>query len=384
MSLHLPHRDGTLVPFSFTGTPAWRRPAAGFSSRIAFAAAHVIPRVTAENVPGQPADIDWDATLGFRHHLWSHGFGVAEAMDTAQRGMGLDWAACEQLIRRSSAEALAGGHRIATGVGTDHLPARVGLVEVIEGYLTQLEVTLDAGAQPIIMASRHLAASATGPDDYLRAYERVLAAADRPVILHWLGEMFDPALAGYWGSVDLAQATTTFVGLVRAHAERIDGVKVSLLDADHEIALRRALPEGVRLYTGDDFNYADLIRGDGEHHSDALLGAFAAITGPASAALQALDGGDLEGYDRLMAPTVPLSRHLFRAPTFHYKTGIAFLTWLTGHQPGFTMVNGQHAGRSIVDLAETARLADAAGLVHDVELAERRLGALLTVAGVDQ
>ena len=305
-------------------------------------------------------------------------------MDTAQRGMGLDWAACQELIRRSSAEAIAGGHRIATGVGTDHLPMGTSLDGVTDGYLTQLEVTLQADAQPIIMASRQLAAVASGPEDYLRVYARVLAASDRPVILHWLGTMFDPALAGYWGSSDVASATETFLELVAAHVDRIDGVKVSLLDADHEVSLRRRLPAGVRLYTGDDFNYAELIRGDGQHHSDALLGAFAAIAGPAAAALTALDACDLQRYDQVMGATVPLSRHLFAAPTFHYKTGIAFLAWLTGHQPGFQMVNGQHAGRSIVDLAETARLADAAGLIHDVDLAERRLGALLAVAGVDQ
>lgn len=384
MSLLLPGRDGSRQQFSFTGAPAWQPVSGGFSSRIAFAAAHVIPRVEAENVPGQPADIDWDATLAFRHHLWSHGFGVAEAMDTAQRGMGLDWAAARELIHRSCAEAIAGGHRIATGVGTDHLPMGASLAEVTEGYLTQLEVTLTEGAQPIIMASRQLAAAASGPDDYLQVYQRVLAASDRPVILHWLGTMFDPALAGYWGSDDVALATENFLGLVAAHPQSIDGVKVSLLDADHEISLRRQLPEGVRLYTGDDFNYAELIKGDGEHHSDALLGAFAAIAGPAAAALRAVDAGDLDRYDQVMGATVPLSRHVFRAPTFHYKTGIAFVSWLTGHQAGFSMVNGQQAGRSIVDLAQTARLADAAGLISDVDLAERRLGALLTVAGVDQ
>ncbi|MBO1029838.1 dihydrodipicolinate synthase family protein [Tessaracoccus sp. SD287] len=384
MSLLLPGRDGSRHRFSFTGAPAWLPPAEGFSSRVAFAAAHAIPRVEADNVPGRPADIDWDATLAFRHHLWSHGFGVAEAMDTAQRGMGLDWDACQQLIRRSSAEAVAGGHRIATGVGTDHLPPGASLGQVVDGYLTQLEVTLQAGAQPIVMASRHLAAVASGPEDYVRVYARVLAASDRPVILHWLGTMFDPALAGYWGSSDLDVATETFVDLVTAHADRVDGVKVSLLDADHEVSLRRRLPAGVRLYTGDDFNYAELIRGDGQLHSDALLGAFAAIAGPAAAALAALDAGDLQRYDQVMGATVPLSRQVFAAPTFHYKTGIAFVAWLTGHQRGFQMVNGQHAGRSIVDLAETARLADAAGIIHDVDLAERRLGALLTVAGVDQ
>lgn len=384
MSLLLPTRDGARVQFSFTGAPAWPRAAGGFSSRIVFAAAHVVPRVEGENVPGPPADIDWDATLAFRHHLWSHGFGVAEAMDTAQRGMGLDWSACRELIRRSSAEATAGGHRIAAGVGTDHLEAGAGLPEVVAGYLEQLDVVQQAGAQPIVMASRQLVAAAGGPADYAAVYDRVLREADQPVILHWLGEMFDPALAGYWGATDLDEATAVFLDLVHSHAARIDGVKVSLLDAAREVALRRELPASVRLYTGDDFNYPELIKGDGEHHSDALLGAFAAIAPVAGAALQALDAGDVATYDRVMASTLPLSRLVFRAPTYHYKTGIAFIAWLTGHQPGFSMVNGQHAGRSIVDLAETARLADAAGLVEDVELAERRLAALLTVAGVEQ
>ena len=384
MSLMLPTPTGGLEKFTFIGAPAWPTHPGGFTSRIAFAAAHVVPRVTGENVPGQPADIDWDATLGFRRHLWRHGFGVAEAMDTAQRGMGLDWAACQELIRRSAAEAAAGGHRIAAGVGTDHLAIGASIEQVIEGYLEQLAVVEGAGAQPIIMASRQLAAVARSAEDYAQVYAAVLGQVSAPAVLHWLGEMFDPALAGYWGSTDVAQATQTFLSVIADNVRAVDGVKVSLLEADHERGLRAALPAGVRLYTGDDFNYPELIKGDGQRHSDALLGAFAAIAPAAGAALAALDEGDLDRYDSLINPTLPLSRLVFRAPTYHYKTGVAFIAWLTGHQPGFSMVNGQHAGRSIVNLAETARLADAAGLVTDVDLAERRLAALLTVAGVDQ
>lgn len=384
MSLMLPTPTGGLEKFTFTGHPAWPTHPGGFTSRIAFAAAHVVPRVTGENVPGQPADIDWDATLGFRHHLWRHGFGVAEAMDTAQRGMGLDWAGCQELIRRSAAEAAAGGHRIAAGVGTDHLAIGASIEQVIEGYLEQLAVVEGAGAQPIIMASRQLAAVARSAEDYALVYAAVLGQVSAPAVLHWLGEMFDPALAGYWGSTDVAQATQTFLSVIADNVRAVDGVKVSLLDADHERGLRAALPAGVRLYTGDDFNYPELIKGDGERHSDALLGAFAAIAPAAGAALAALDEADLDRYDSLINPTLPLSRLVFRAPTYHYKTGVAFIAWLTGHQPGFTMVNGQHAGRSIVDLAQTARLADAAGLITDVGLAEHRLAALLTVAGVEQ
>ncbi|MDN5726804.1 MAG: dihydrodipicolinate synthase family protein, partial [Propionibacteriales bacterium] len=240
------------------------------------------------------------------------------------------------------------------------------------------------GVQPIVMASRQLAAIARSAEDYTAVYDEVLHAADRPVILHWLGTMFDPALTGYWGSDEVPVATEHFLGLITAHADKVDGVKVSLLDADHEIALRAALPEGVRLYTGDDFNYPELIKGDGERHSNALLGIFAAIAPAASAALQALDDGDMAAYDAAMEPTVPLSRHIFATPTFHYKTGIVFLAWLSGHQPGFTMINGQQSGRSVVHLAETARLADQAGMFADGDLAADRLRQFLTVSGVAQ
>ncbi|WP_221504590.1 dihydrodipicolinate synthase family protein [Kitasatospora gansuensis] len=353
-------------------------------SRVVYAAAHVVADPAAENAPGAPAALDWDTTLAFRHHLWSLGLGVADAMDTAQRGMGLDWATTRELITRSGAEARAVGGRLACGVGTDQLAQPAPLLsDILAAYEQQLEVVEQAGAQPILMASRALAAVAVGPEDYLAVYGELIAQSARPVILHWLGEMFDPALAGYWGSASLDAATGTVLALIREHAGRIDGIKVSLLDADREVALRRALPAGVRLYTGDDFNYPELIRGDELGHSDALLGVFDPIAGVASAALRALDAGDLDRYDELFAPTLPLARHLFAAPTFHYKTGIVFLAWLAGHQEHFTMVAGAQSARSVPHLVELFRLADAAGVLPDPALAAHRMRQFLAVAGVD-
>jgi Protein of unknown function (DUF993) len=349
------------------------------TARIAFAAAHVVPDPLSDTSPGAPAVLDWDSTLGFRRYLWSLGLGVAEAMDTAQRGMGLDWAATQELIRRSAAEASGG--RIAAGAGTDQLgPGEHSLAEVTAAYAEQLAVVEDAGAQPILMASRALCAAATSADDYLKVYGELLEQSSGPVILHWLGEMFDPALAGYWG----ASPDDVVVELISSHAAQVDGIKVSLLDAGREVALRNRLPEGVRLYTGDDFNYPELIRGDADGYSDALLGIFAAIGPAAAAALAALNEGDMDRYDEVFAPTVPLARHLFAAPTYYYKTGIAFLAWLNGHQPGFTMVGGLQTGRSLPHLIETHRLAAAAGVLTDPDLAAARLRSLLAVNGVPE
>jgi len=302
-------------------------------------------------------------------------------MDTAQRNMGLDWPAVVELVTRSAALARESGARIASGAGTDHRKTLSGIGEVADAYLEQVEVIEGAGSQVIVMASRHLAALARGPEDYLAVYDTVLSQVREPVILHWLGEMFDPQLAGYWGSRDVDEATATFLSMVEAHASKVDGVKVSLLSAEHEVGLRAALPEGVRLYTGDDFHYPELVRGDGERHSDALLGAFAAVAPAASAALTALDEGDLATYDEEMAPTLALSRHVFEAPTYYYKTGIAFLAWLSGHQPGFTMVGGLQSARSVVHLAQVFALANEARLLPDPELASYRLGLLLEAAG---
>ncbi|KQV21757.1 hypothetical protein ASE03_15870 [Kitasatospora sp. Root187] len=351
-------------------------------SRVVYAAAHVVADPLGTNAPGAPAVLDWDATLAFRHHLWSLGLGIADAMDTAQRGMGLDWAATRELITRSGAEARAVGGRLACGVGTDQLAAP-SLDGVLAAYEEQLAVVEQAGAQPILMASRALAATARGPEDYLAVYGKLIGQSAQPVILHWLGEMFDPALAGYWGSADLDRATETVLTLIGEHTGRIDGIKVSLLDADREIALRRALPAGVRLYTGDDFNYPELIRGDELGYSDALLGIFDPVAGVAAAALGALDAGDLDRYDALFGPTLPLARHLFGAPTYHYKTGIVFLAWLAGHQEHFTMVAGAQSARSVPHLVELFQLADAAGVLPDPELAARRMREYLAVtAGV--
>jgi len=358
------------------------RPASPPRCRIAFAAAHVVADARGENLPGAPAMIDWESTLAFRRHLWSYGMGVAEAMDTAQRGMGLDWAATQELVRRSATEALALGGRIAAGAGTDQAAAHVGsLDDVVVAYEEQLEMIEGTGAQVILMASRQLAGVARSADDYLVVYARLLRQVRRPVILHWLGSMFDPALAGYWGSRDLDEAMDTLLTLIGDHAENIDGVKVSLFDADHEVRVRDRLPRDVRLYTGDDLNYPDLIKGDGRRASDALLGVFAAIAPAASSALQALDRADVAAFDATMGPTVPLGRHLFGAPTFYYKAGIAFLAWLAGHQPGFSMVGGLQSARSVPHLVEAFRLADEAGLLPDSDLAAHRMRIFLEVAG---
>ena len=381
-TLNLPRPAGTWETLDLQPPREWPSHD-GFTSRVAFGAAHVITRALGDNTPGQPADVDWDSTLAFREHLFAHGLGVAEAMDTAQRGMGLDWATTQELISRSAAQAKAHGARIASGAGTDHLAADVDSVdEVLAGYETQLEFVESTGSQAIIMASRQLARTATTSEDYFKVYDRLLTQADRPVILHWLGTAFDPALEGYWGSNDVATATANFLELITAHSAKVDGVKVSLLDADHEKGLRSALPDGVRLYTGDDFNYPELIKGDGVHHSDALLGIFAAIAPAAGAALAALDRGDHTAYDALMEPTLPLARHIFAAPTYYYKTGIAFLSWLNGHQPGFTMVGGLQSARSALHLAHLLRLANDAGLLTAPDLAAQRMQALLATAGL--
>lgn len=366
----------------------WTKPSSPITSRKVYAAAHVIPRATADNTPGAPADIDWEATLAYRHELWSYGLGVADAMDTAQRGMGLDWAATAELIRRSGAEAATVGGMLACGAGTDQLDidtlpsGAAGLTAVLDAYREQIAVVGESGATIIIMASRALARVARSPDDYVAVYSTLLAEVDRPVILHWLGTMFDPALEGYWGSDDLERATAVFRELIEANSSKVDGVKVSLLDAQHEIALRRALPPKVRMYTGDDFNYPELIIGDERGHSDALLGIFAGIYPAASTALQELDRGNVARAEQILQSTQELGRHIFAAPTYYYKTGIAFLSWLRGRQSGFSMVGGLASGRSVEHLTTLFVLADKAGLLTDPELAIHRMGLYLELNGV--
>ena len=400
-SLILPSHDGGTREYRLQGGTSWARPAAPLIARRAYAAAHVIPEVLADNTPGAPARLDWDATMAYRHELWSYGLGVADAMDTAQRGMGLDWAATQQLIKRTGVEAasvVSAGNPatagksvrdlVSCGAGTDQLdsatlPAgEAGIKAVLEAYREQIAVVSEAGPKVILMASRALAKVARGPEDYLQVYSSLLEEVDQPVILHWLGTMFDPALAGYWGSDDVATATGTFLGLIRDNAAKVDGVKVSLLDAGHEVALRAALPEGVRLYTGDDFNYPELIDGDGSRHSDALLGIFAAIYPAASVALQNYDAGNAAKAREILDSTRELGKHIFSAPTFYYKTGIAFMSWLNGRQPGFQMVGGLHSGRSVCHLARTFELADKAGLLRDPALAAFRMSDYLRINGV--
>jgi hypothetical protein len=382
--------DGEVRRFELGEPGAWHRPTGPITSRIAYAAAHVVPRVLAENVPGAAADLDWDATMAFRHELWSYGLGVADAMDTAQRGMGMDWHATRELIRRSGRDAAAAGGRLACGAGTDQLVAEDiptgarGLSVITDAYREQIDAVRDAGAQVVLMASRALARVATAPADYVSVYGTLLAEADHPVILHWLGEMFDPSLRGYWGDVDVPTATATFLRLVEENQDKVDGVKVSLLDATHEVALRRALPTGVRLYTGDDFNYPDLIVGDEDGYSDALLGIFAAIYPAASTALQELDAGNAGRARDILESTRALGRHIFAAPTYYYKTGIAFLSWLNGRQPAFAMVGGLVSGRSVRHLAKVFVLADRAGLLTDPELACHRMRMYLEINGVGQ
>ncbi|MFI7675565.1 dihydrodipicolinate synthase family protein [Actinophytocola sp. NPDC049390] len=354
------------------------------TSRIAYAAAHVVADPLAENVPGAPAVLDWDATLSFRHHLWRHGLGVAEAMDTAQRGMGLDYPAVRELVRRSAAEARSVGGRIVAGVATDQLDGPATVPQVLDAYREQLADVLAAGAVPVLMCSRHLAAAASGPEDYMSVYSALLSEVDDPVLLHWLGPMFDPALAGYWGSTDLDEAADTVLSLLKDHASTVDGIKMSLLDDEFEIALRRGLPSGVRMYTGDDFNYPSLIAGDEHGHSDALLGVFAALAPVVGPALHKLDRGDVSGFRAALDPTVPLARHLFGALTQYYKTGVVFLSWLAGHQDHFVMVGGLQSGRSVVHLAKLLVLADEVGLLPDADLAAARARSFFATAGVTQ
>jgi hypothetical protein len=376
--------DGQVRRRELAPAPAFARPAVPLRSRVAYAAAHVVPRVTAENVPGAPADIDWDATLAFRHHVWSWGLGVADAMDTAQRNMGLDAAATRELIARSAAEARSVGGDLVVGVNTDHLTDQVvELPAVIDAYTRQLHHAEDHGAGVVLMASRHLARAASGPADYEHVYREVLARASAPVVLHWLGAAFDPELEGYFGSTDVAADIDTVVRIMTDNVDKVRGIKMSLLDAGHEIALRDRLPAGTTMFTGDDYHYVDLIAGDGHRHSDALLGAFAAVAPNASAAITALDAGDVDGYRAILGPTEELARHVFAAPTWFYKTGVAFLAWLNGHQPAFTMVGGLHAGRSLPHLSRLVELADAAGALEDPEQAARRWNAHLALHGVD-
>jgi hypothetical protein len=390
-TLPLLDAHGQVAPYRMQGQALPVRKAAGPFNRIAYSAAHVVADARSAQDPWLSAAVDWDATLAYRHHLWSLGLGVAEAMDTAQRGMGMDWPTSRELIRRTLTEARGvPGALVASGCGTDHLDLSEvrTLDQVIKAYDEQIEAIEGMGGKLIVMASRALVKVARSPADYEKVYDHILSQVREPVILHWLGDMFDPQLAGYWGHTDLNAAAQVALGVMRSHAGKVDGIKISLLDKDREIALRRQLPAGVRMYTGDDFNYAELIAGDGlgEHevhrHSDALLGIFDAIAPAASAALSELSAGRVDQFNAILAPTVPLSRHIFQAPTRFYKTGVVFMAWLNGHQSHFAMVGGQQSTRSVPHLCELFRLADQANLLAVPDLAAQRMRIWLAVHGV--
>lgn len=391
--LLLPRADRTLSPYvptpvaasPATRTAAFPSAAGPIKNRIGYAAVHVVCDPLADNNPTLDVAIDWEATLAYRRYVWSLGLAVAEAMDTAQRGMGLPWESAKELIRRSVAEARTiPGARLASGAGTDDLIPGPGvtLAAVEAAYDEQCAYIEGVGGRIILMASRALAACARGPEDYAKVYGRILSQVREPVIIHWLGDMFDPALAGYWGSPDMDRATETCLAILHEHAAKINGIKISLLDQQREIAMRRRLPRGVRMYTGDDFDYPTTIRGDAHGASDALLGIFDVIAPAAAAALRALDAGDLDRYESILAPTLPLSRHVFRAPTRFYKTGVVFAAYLNGHQSHFRLVGGLESARSVVHLAELFVLADRAGILRDPELAAERMRRVLALAGV--
>ena len=383
-TLNLPTAGGKIAPYAMKAPKSFPAAKPPFN-RIAYAAAHVVANPLADGDPWLDTAIDWDATIAFRRHLWSLGLGVAEAMDTAQRGMGMDWPTSLELIRRTlDAAKDTPGAMVGSGAGTDHLApaANVTVDDVVRAYEEQCEAVEQLGGHIVLMASRALVKAAKSPDDYVKVYSRILGQVKQPVIIHWLGEMFDPALEGYWGHKDHMQAMDVAVAVIETNRTKIDGVKISLLDKDKEIAMRRRLPEGVRMYTGDDFNYAELIEGDNAGYSDALLGIFDAIAPAAAAALGALTRGDAKSFHDIFGPTVPLSRHIFKAPTRFYKTGVVLMAYLNGLQTHFTMVGGQESARSTLHLAELFRLADAAGLLSDPDRAASRMKHVMAVHGV--
>ena len=383
-TLNLPTSGDKTEAYATRAPKTFPKPAQPFN-RVAYAAAHVVADPLADKEPWLDAAIDWDATIAFRRHLWSLGLGVAEAMDTAQRGMGMSWPASLELIRRSlDAARDFPGALIGSGAGTDHLApgADVTIGDVIRAYEEQCAAVEKLGGRIILMASRALVKAARSPGDYANVYARILGQVKKPVIIHWLGEMFDPALDGYWGHKDHTKAMEVAIDVIASNPAKVDGVKISLLDKDKEIAMRRRLPQGVRMFTGDDFNYAELIAGDAQGYSDALLGIFDAIAPAASAALGAFTRGDVAAFHEILSPTVPLSRHIFKAPTRFYKTGVVFMAYLNGLQNHFTMIGGQESTRSTLHLAELFRLADAAGLLSDPELAAQRMRLVMAVRGV--
>jgi hypothetical protein len=385
LSLKLPKADRSIETYQLAASRTFPAKLEGPLNRIAFSAVHTVVDPFADNDPWLSAAVDWDKTIAFREHVWDLGLGVAEAMDTAQRGMGLDWPTSLELITRSVSAAKRRNGLVFSGAGTDHLPVEdaKNLDDVIRAYEEQVSAVEKVGGRIILMASRALAKLGRNADDYAKVYDRVLSQVREPVIIHWLGDMFDPALTGYWGTSDLDKAMDIAVAIINGNAAKVDGVKVSLLDKQREIDMRRRLDKRIKMYTGDDFNYAELIAGDEQGFSHALLGIFDAIAPAASYALSRLAAGDEAGFHDVLGPTVPLSRHIFKAPTRFYKTGVVFMAYLNGHQDHFTMVGGQESTRSTLHLAELFRLADKAGLLADPELATLRMKAVLSTHGIE-
>ncbi len=381
----LPNSEGKLEKYRVKQSKAFETHSRNFANRVAYAAPHVVANTLVDVDPIKEPAIDWDSTMGFRKHLWSHGLQVAEAMDTSQRGMGLDWKTSQELIKNTLEEARLVGGGVACGAGTDHINFndKTSLNQIVEAYLKQCEFIEAHGGNVILMASPDLAKVAKGPEDYMEVYNKVLSQLRKPVILHWLGEMFNPRLKGYWGHKDVDVAMDICLDIITRNADKIDGIKMSLLDEDLEIKMRRRLPKGVRMYTGDDFNYPTLIEGDQQGYSDALLGIFDAIAPAASAALYQLDQGNTEKYREILDPTVPLSRHIFKAPTFYYKVGVVFLAYLNGFQSHFRMIGGMESARNIIHLSELFVLADEAGLLQNQDLATERMKLTLQLAGID-
>ncbi|MFD2922323.1 dihydrodipicolinate synthase family protein [Halobacillus naozhouensis] len=385
--IYLPKQDGSTYKYELSQKEPLPEPSEGtFKSRVAYSAAHVVANPFGSDDPVKKPAIDWEQTMQYRHYLWSLGLSVAEAMDTAQRGMGLQWKHAKELITRSVKEAKSVGGKIASGAGTDHLEPRpnISLEDVVNAYEEQVSHVEGVGSKVILMASRALAACAKSPEDYEYVYGKILDQVSQPVILHWLGEMFDPNLSGYWGHHDSDKAMEVCLRIIEMHADKIEGIKISLLDDQKEIKMRRRLPESVRMYTGDDFNYPSLIEGDEQGYSHALLGIFDAIAPAASAALQELDQGDVKGFRETLDRTVPLARHIFQNPTYAYKTGVVFLAYLNGHQPHFRMIAGAESARSILHFTELFELADKANVLIDPEQAIARMHPVLQLAGVQQ
>lgn len=381
MKIALPDSHGRLTDYAVTGVPVEGVRLGPDAARTVFSAAHVVADPFTASDPTGTASIDWGATMAFRRHLIDHGLGIAEAMDTAQRGMGLDWLGALELITRTRTEfpeAL-----VFNGAGTDHLdPADArSLDDVRRAYLEQIEAIQKIGGRIILMASRALARVAQSPDDYVQIYGEVLSACDQPVILHWLGEMFDPALKGYWGSADFDDCLETTLAIIGQNVAKVDGIKISLLDKDKEIRMRRLLPDGVRMYTGDDFNYPELIEGDEQGFSHALLGIFDPLAAAAAYAVDELGKGNTAAFRATLDPTVPLARRVFRAPTRFYKTGVVFMAWLNGFQDHFIMLGGAQSSRPLPDFVEIFKMADTCGLLRDPDLAVARMKRLLAVYG---